>query len=251
MEKLYAYLEYADASAAIDWLVAIGFEVVARFDTPEGRVQHAELRRGDAALMVSSSERPRAGRPLVDSSTGAGLYLRLDDADDVDGTFARAVEAGARPVIAPEDTDWGGRRARVLDPEGNEWSFGTYEPASRPERPAALKIVPLVHVDVVADALALFEGLGAETVGRSPDGDFARIRFPSGDEVQLLGHPPNPEQDAGLVELTAVVGDLDAVLDSADGVQKTGFGRQAIRRVPGGPLLKLNEFPAPHQGGAS
>jgi uncharacterized glyoxalase superfamily protein PhnB len=31
-------------------------------------------------------------------------------------------------VIAPETTEWGTGRARVLDPEGHEWSFGSYEP---------------------------------------------------------------------------------------------------------------------------
>ncbi|MER7955760.1 hypothetical protein [Streptomyces sp. NPDC096030] len=39
-----------------------------------------------------------------------------------------AVAAGATGVIAPEDTAWGSRRARVLDPEGYAWSAGTYRP---------------------------------------------------------------------------------------------------------------------------
>ena len=36
----------------------------------------------------------------------------------------RDAEAGAQEVIPPEDTEWGTRRARVLDPEGHEWSVG-------------------------------------------------------------------------------------------------------------------------------
>lgn len=28
----------------------------------------------------------------------------------------------------PEETEWGTWRARVLDPEGREWSSGTYVP---------------------------------------------------------------------------------------------------------------------------
>jgi uncharacterized glyoxalase superfamily protein PhnB len=31
-------------------------------------------------------------------------------------------------VFPPEDTEWGTRRARLLDPEGGEWSFGSYAP---------------------------------------------------------------------------------------------------------------------------
>ena len=49
--------------------------------------------------------------------------------DDVDAHYERVKAAGAHIVFAPEDTDWGSRRYRVLDPEGYEWSFGNYRPA--------------------------------------------------------------------------------------------------------------------------
>ncbi|MGY1779101.1 hypothetical protein [Geodermatophilus sp. SYSU D01036] len=53
----------------------------------------------------------------------------LDDPADVDDRFARGVAAGATPVIAPEDTEWGTRRAWLVDPGGQERSSGTYAPA--------------------------------------------------------------------------------------------------------------------------
>ena len=56
---------------------------------------------------------------------GQGLYLLVDD---VDGFYRQAVAAGGTGVIEPENTEWGARRARVLDPQGYEWSAGTYEP---------------------------------------------------------------------------------------------------------------------------
>lgn len=249
MEKLFAYLSYADAPRALEWLSAVGFAVVARVDSGDGRVEHAEVRLGDATVMVFSRDQPYENRALLDASTGGGLYLQVAD---VDGIFAKAVAAGGRPVIKPEDTEWGGRRGRVLDLEGNEWTFGTYEPGARDEAVGrALQMVPLVHVDEVEVAAAFFETLGAQVVAQATDGDFARLRFTSGDEIQLLGHPPNPEQDTGLVELTAVVGDLDPIQTALDTghapsvtAQNTGFGRQAIYRIPGGPPLKINEFPA-------
>lgn len=40
----------------------------------------------------------------------------------------RALGAGARVVYPPEDTEFGTRRYRTLDPEGYEWSFGSYGP---------------------------------------------------------------------------------------------------------------------------
>jgi uncharacterized glyoxalase superfamily protein PhnB len=99
--KLFAYLSYPDAPAALDWMVRVGFEVVRRQDGASGLVLHAEVRLGDAVLMVAS---------------------------DVDLFYRNAVAAGGTSVIEPEDTEWGARRARVLDPQGREWSAGSYAP---------------------------------------------------------------------------------------------------------------------------
>jgi uncharacterized glyoxalase superfamily protein PhnB len=125
MTALHAYLSYRDAPAAIAWLEALGFAAVARQDGPGGSVAHAELRRGDATVMLASADADYEVPPLRGSSTGIGVYLVVDD---VDALHAAAIAAGGRDVIAPEDTGWGSRRARVLDPEGYEWSFGTYAP---------------------------------------------------------------------------------------------------------------------------
>jgi uncharacterized glyoxalase superfamily protein PhnB len=123
--RLFAYLSYRDAPAALDWLAACGFETVRRIDGDGGRVVHAEVRLGDAVVIVASNDLDYDHAVLVDQPTGHGIYLMVGDVDDV---FARAVAAGATPVIEPEDTEWTTRRARVLDPEGVEWSFGSYEP---------------------------------------------------------------------------------------------------------------------------
>jgi uncharacterized glyoxalase superfamily protein PhnB len=48
--------------------------------------------------------------------------------DDVKDVYEKAVAAGASSVFEPEETEWETWRARVLDPEGHEWSFGTYQP---------------------------------------------------------------------------------------------------------------------------
>jgi len=126
--RLAAYLSYRDAPAALEWLQAIGFDVVRRADAADGTVAHAEVRCDDVVVMVASCDADYRRPPLVGASTGGGLYLVLDDAAAVDDRFARGTAAGGTPVIAPEDTEWGTRRARLLDPEGGEWSFGTYAP---------------------------------------------------------------------------------------------------------------------------
>ena len=123
-----AYLSYRDAPVALRWLEAVGPTLVRRADGEEGSVTHAEVRCDDVVLMVARGAAGYTRPPLVGLSTGLGLHLVLDAAADVDDRFARAVAAGGTAVFAPEDTEWGTRRARVLDPEGQEWSSGTYAP---------------------------------------------------------------------------------------------------------------------------
>ena len=125
---LHAYLSYADADAGLRWLEAVGFQVVSRQEDDRGRVVHAEVRLGEIALMVADAEVSYDVPALRGSSTGSGLYLWLPASEDVDRWFAAAVAAGATAVVEPEFTQWGARRARVLDPEGHEWSVGTYRP---------------------------------------------------------------------------------------------------------------------------
>lgn len=122
---LYGYLSYQDAPGAITWLEALGFRVVSRQDGSDGTVQHAELRLDRAIVMVASFDQSYETPGLHDRSVGRGFYLHTDRVDDL---YDRALAAGGRPVFPPEDTEWGSRRARVLDPGGHEWSFGTYEP---------------------------------------------------------------------------------------------------------------------------
>ncbi|MCW2838767.1 MAG: Glyoxalase family protein [Aeromicrobium sp.] len=127
---LYAYVSYRDAPAGLRWLEHAGFTVVARQDGHDGEVVHAEVRLGDVVVMVASADEEYAVPELLGRSTGGGLYLWMSESSDVDEWHTRAITAGARDVIPPEDTEWGTRRCRVLDPEGHEWSAGTYRPGS-------------------------------------------------------------------------------------------------------------------------
>lgn len=127
---LCAYLSYRDAVAGLRWLEHVGFSVVARQDGPDGAVVHAEVRLGDVVVMVASADADYDVPRLLGRSTGGGLYLWFSESSGVDVWHARAVAAGASDVMAPEDTEWGTRRCRVLDPEGHEWSAGTYRPGS-------------------------------------------------------------------------------------------------------------------------
>jgi uncharacterized glyoxalase superfamily protein PhnB len=54
-------------------------------------------------------------------------YIVVDDAD---AHHAAARTAGAEIIRPVEDQDYGSRDYSARDPEGNIWSFGTYDPAA-------------------------------------------------------------------------------------------------------------------------
>lgn len=127
--SLTAYFGYRDAPTAIDWLVrAFGFETTMRWPDERGGVAHAELRLGDAVLIVFSDHDGYRRPPRRGDTGGIGVYLCLAEEAEVDAVYAAAVAVGATGVWEPQGSDWGNYRCRVLDPEGVEWTFGTHRP---------------------------------------------------------------------------------------------------------------------------
>ena len=124
-------LRYRDAPAAIEWLErAFGFRRHFVVPDGEGGVAHAQLTFGNGMIMVSSAhddEFGRLQRPLEspDAPVSQSPYVIVTD---VDAHHARALAAGAEVVQPPEDKDYGGRGYGCRDPEGNLWSFGSYDP---------------------------------------------------------------------------------------------------------------------------
>jgi uncharacterized glyoxalase superfamily protein PhnB len=87
-------------------------------------VLHAELRLGDAVVMLATADADYTVPTLVGRSTGGGLYLLVEDVGDL-----RCGDRGRRDGGARAGNSRTGHRASpLLDPEGHEWSFGTYEP---------------------------------------------------------------------------------------------------------------------------
>ncbi len=122
---IYPSLRYRDARAAIDFLVdAFGFELVTSHETPDGTIVHAELRWGDAMVMLG--QETEDGIDRFGAHVGQGWsYVSVENADV---HHDRAVAAGAEIVMELTDLDYGSRDYSARDPEGNLWSFGTYDP---------------------------------------------------------------------------------------------------------------------------
>ncbi len=126
LPTLFPYLSYQDPGAALDWLAeAFGFVKLLEFRDPAGYVVHAEMGFGNGAIMLGAAVHTPTEHTRRTAPAKHGVYVYVED---VDAHCARAQAAGARIVIPPEDTEWGSRRYRALDPEGYEWSFGNYRP---------------------------------------------------------------------------------------------------------------------------
>lgn len=124
-EHIYPSIRYRDAKAAIDFLErAFGFELGASHENEDGTIAHAELRRGDAMIMLGTED--AAGVERWGEHAGKGwIYMAVDDPD---AHHEQATGADAEIVMALADMDYGSREYTARDPEGNLWSFGTYDP---------------------------------------------------------------------------------------------------------------------------
>lgn len=121
------YFGYQDAAAALRWLAAaFSFVKTQEFPGPDGTIMHAEMSFGAGVLMLGTGTDEQREQSSWHRPAGRGIYICVND---LDAHYERAKSAGAQIVREPEDTEFGTRRYRVLDPEGYEWSFGTYRPS--------------------------------------------------------------------------------------------------------------------------
>ena len=100
MQSIIPYLLYKDCDAALTWLArAFGFEELLRYTGAEGYVNHAEMKLGEARILMGDpGEQYRNPRELGQDTVGLYVYV-----DDVDAHFERAKAAGAEVIRPPED----------------------------------------------------------------------------------------------------------------------------------------------------
>ena len=118
-----------DARAMIDFLVAIGFEPAAVYADEDDHsfVQHAQLDWPEGGGVMFGSHKP-TDAPWSLQPGAAGFYVVSADPMAV---HEKAVAAGAKITRQPHDTDYGSVEFGFADPEGNQWSVGTYPGAAR------------------------------------------------------------------------------------------------------------------------
>jgi uncharacterized glyoxalase superfamily protein PhnB len=124
-------LRYRNAPAAIDWLCdVLGFTRHAVYPNPDGTIAHAELALGGGMVMLGSAKDDEYGRGFKTPNELGGIETctRYVVVPEVDAIHAKAVAAGATITRGLQDMDYGSREFNVLDPEGNSWTLGTYNP---------------------------------------------------------------------------------------------------------------------------
>lgn len=106
------YLIVSDAAGTISFLEEVFAAMVLRtFPDAEGRLMHAEVRIDDTVLMLADSA---PEWPPVPS------YVHVYVAD-VDGTYSRALKAGATSVQEPVKKEDEDKRGGVKDVGGTTW----------------------------------------------------------------------------------------------------------------------------------
>ena len=100
----------------------------------DGTIAHAQLTFGGGMIMLGSVVKNEFGSLMKQpDEVGGGqtqsTYVIVTDAD---AAYARAKAGGARIAMEIRDEDYGGRGFGCFDVEGHLWSFGSYDPWSRP-----------------------------------------------------------------------------------------------------------------------
>jgi uncharacterized glyoxalase superfamily protein PhnB len=119
LNALTPYLMLRDAAGGIAFYGGAFGAVEVMRHTEGERIAHAQLRFGDALLMLSQANPDYPEMPAAEDSGHAPISFFLE-VDDADATVARAVQLGAQPVYPVADRDYG-RSGSVRDPYGVHW----------------------------------------------------------------------------------------------------------------------------------
>jgi uncharacterized glyoxalase superfamily protein PhnB len=125
-------LVFRDAAGAIEFYKKVfGAIETVRMPGPNNKIMHAELKIGDSMIFVVDTMTNKA--PAVSTPTHfIPQYLHLY-VEDVDATFTRAVDAGAKVDMALENQFWGDRFGKFTDPFGQQWSIASHVEDVSPE----------------------------------------------------------------------------------------------------------------------
>ena len=134
--KLNPYLTVKGAADAISFYgKAFGATEVTRMPAEDGkRLMHAEIKVNDSIVMLADHFPEFCTQGVVELPTfekpgAVAIALHFKTPAEVESIYTRALDAGARSCMAPEDTFWNARFAVVADPYGHQWMLNAPLPA--------------------------------------------------------------------------------------------------------------------------
>lgn len=125
MSSVTPHLVCAGTAEAIEFYKkAFGAVEEARLPGPDGKIMHAQVRIGGAAVMLVD-EMPEWGVLSPKSLKGSPVTIHLY-VEDADAFAARAEREGARITMPVAEQFWGDRYGKLEDPFGHQWSVATH-----------------------------------------------------------------------------------------------------------------------------
>lgn len=110
------YLVVNNAEAVINFVEKVfDANVVERMED-HGKIMHAEFQIGDTIVMIGNGNEDSKLFPAM-------LYVYVKNTDE---TYNKAISAGAKSVMEPQDKFYGDRSAAVEDCCGNQWWIATH-----------------------------------------------------------------------------------------------------------------------------
>jgi PhnB protein len=126
-DQFIPHLCVSDGLAALEFYKTVfGAEEGDRMMAPDGkRLMHGEIIiDGHKCFLSDEFSGDEGGTVKTPQTLGGGTCVRVTlEVDDADGVVARAVAAGARVLMAPQDLFWGARYGKIVDPFGHEWGI--------------------------------------------------------------------------------------------------------------------------------
>ena len=152
-------LVVSDGAAAIDFYVAAfaAEPVGERHTMPDGALIHAELRIGDAIVMLTEDSDPAIAARDRPATVIMATYW-----EDVDGAWERALAAGAEVIFPLDDHFYGERGGRLRDPYGHQWMLS--------------RVIEVLSADEIARRGAALSQVSGRTAGRAAPGRPASCR---------------------------------------------------------------------------
>ena len=120
------------------YTAAFGATVLYESVLPDSSGIHAHLRVGRSMIMITDERPPSPDGMMLGiaapESLGATTTILECYVDDVDASYQRAVDAGAKPLMPVCNAFYGDRMGWVLDPFGHVWALSTVLEELTPEQ---------------------------------------------------------------------------------------------------------------------